>query len=76
MWAYTKGIPFNDFDDKEFDIFYECAGHRGPGYKGPSQSQCQFIVSLLSKSYKKIDEEMDKAKKLWDEYGCNILTDG
>ena len=73
MWAYTKGIPFNAFNDEEFDIFCECIGHRGPGYKG--LSQCQFRVPFLSKAYKN-DEEMDKAKELWDEYECSILTDG
>jgi len=62
MWAYTKDIPFNAFDDEEFDLFCECVGHHEPGYKGPSQYQ--FRVPLLSKAYKKIDEEMNKAKEL------------
>jgi len=69
MWAYAKGIPFIAFDDEEFNLFCECAGHHGPGYK--ELIQYQFRVPLLNKTYKKIDEEKDKTKELWDEYGCN-----
>jgi len=73
MWAYAKGISFNAYDYEEFDLFCELVGHHEPGCKGPSQYQ--FRLHLLNKIYKKIDEEIDKTKKLRDEYECNILTD-
>jgi len=73
MCCYTKGIPFNTFNCEEFDLFCKWIGHHGPVYKGPSQYQ--FKMPLLNKTYK-INEEIDKTKKMWDEYRCSILIDG
>lgn len=42
-------------------------------YKGPNQYQLR--VHLSNKTYKKIEDSLEKIKQAWEEYGFSILTD-
>lgn len=72
MQPYANVIPFYKFSTPEFDIACKAIGRYGKGFKGPSEYHLH--VPLLKQSYVKVNEDLEKKMKTWDNYGCSILT--
>ncbi|XP_042974622.1 uncharacterized protein LOC122306256 [Carya illinoinensis] len=73
-WRYDSNLPFNAAQSKFYQPAIDAVTAIGPGFK--SLSLYELRGNLLKMAVNEIQDYLQQIKKVWNDTGCTLMTNG